>query len=114
MALIDLKAHYLDLLVTALEKAGYACLHRPVSAPGTERGVIYATRSATATRSEFVVHYDFDAERCAVGIEFRDQRPKVAFAAAYQDGLDDLWPKLQKAILGNRIEFKPAPKKEAA
>lgn len=118
--LLDLKAHYLDLLVSALEEAGSACLHRPDPQGRDGYGLLYVCRAdshehkrparpcASTTRSEFVVGYAFSAEGFSLAIEFRDGRKPFEFKCAYQDGLDNLWSVLTRKLFENRIEHKGA------
>lgn len=116
--LIDLKAHYLDLIVNALEAAGMAVLHRPDPTGGDSKGVIYvcpaprrepaglSERTVTTTKSEIVVAYDFGPEKFILAAQFRDSRVPFKWSGSYQDGLDDLWPALAKALASNRLTDK--------
>ena len=113
--LIDLKAHYLDLIVNALEAAGMAVLHRPDPTGGESKGVLYvcpdpradgARPQARSTKSEIVVAYDFGPEGFLLAAQFRDSRTPFKWSGSYQDGLDDLWPALAKALASNRLTDK--------
>lgn len=103
--LIDLQAHYLDLIVQALEAAGHGCLLRKNDEVS---GRIFVTYSAESTKSAAVLGFRFDADAAVFGIEFRDQRPPVRIDASYHDGLDEFFPKLLKALIGNRLEDRRA------
>lgn len=100
--LIDLKAHYLDLIVGAIEAGGNACLHRPSDKP--DNGRIYATRSTKETRAAFVLTYSFGDTAFSFTAEFEDGRPAFAFKGFYVDGLEKFWPAFRKALSGNRLE----------
>ena len=102
--LIDLKAHYLDLIVGAIEAGGNACLHRPDS-KNPDGGAIYVTKGdGGETRAEYVLRYEFGerAFRCAV--EFSDERPAFLYDAYFVDGLDKFWPAFRRALSANRLE----------
>ena len=101
--LIDLKAHYLDLIVSAIEAGGNACLHRPDPAP-RESGAIYVTRKPKQTRAEYVMRYSFDETRFYCRVEFADGRPTFAHYSYYVDGLEAFWPAWRKALSANRLE----------
>ncbi|MDE2104345.1 MAG: hypothetical protein KGL39_44315 [Patescibacteria group bacterium] len=105
--LIDLKAHYLDLLVGALEAAGAACLHR---AETETKGIIYVTPSPRVTAVSAVLRYEFGEDGVALSFQSRE-KAQLPFAASYLEGLDDLWPQLARWLTGNRIEFKPGAAK---
>ena len=102
--LVDLKAHYLDLIVSAIEAGGNACLHRSVD--GTERGAIYVTRSKEETKTEYVLLYDFDTKSVAFELHFSDDRPKWRYSTSYVNGLDDFWPVFRRALNGNKLADK--------
>lgn len=106
--LVDLKAHYLDLLVAAMEVGGNACLHREDSW-GLEKGLIYVTASPKNTAAVMVVQYNFDDHGYQLQVEFKDERPKFQFGATFVEGLEPLWPKLLKAMSGNRLTDKIKP-----
>ena len=103
--LIELQAHYLDLIVEAIESAGHACL---LKRAGEDRGVIYVTESPTATRSAAALLFDFQETGAHFGIQFRDGRQAVNIAVSYHDGLDPFFKRLLAALVGNRIEDKRA------
>ena len=98
--LIDLKAHYLDLLVGAIEAGGNAALHRQL---GEDQGAIYATKSAKETKADYYVLYDFQHDRMSFSVSFADERPGVTHTAFYVEGLDGFWPKFRKAMEANRL-----------
>lgn len=103
--LIDLKAHYLDLLVGAMEAGNNACLHRQL---GEDQGVIYAARSTQETKTEYAVLYDFRHDSVSLRVQFADERPPLTFTASYVEGLDKFWPEFGKAIRANRLTAKAA------
>lgn len=105
--LLDLKGHYLDLLVKAVEAHGNVCLHRP-DAIAPDKGAIFAVRSKTSTQCEFVIQYHFDDVRVALQVEFTDARQPLQFASLFVKGIDALWPKLTKALASNRLTNKAA------
>ena len=107
--LTDLRAHYLDLLVGALEALGRACLHVPERDGAGKIYVVGGVKGSTA--AEFVVGYVFDQDLFKLAIEFADERAPFAYASPYVAGVDTLWPKLARAVNGNRIGFKPGAKR---
>lgn len=103
--MIELQAHYLDLIVHLLSQAGHACLLRSVN---EHRGAIFVTESETSTRSVAVLAFDFGQTHVHFGIEFRDGRGALSHSVSYHDGLDPFFAVLKRALLGNRIENKRA------
>ena len=103
--LIDLKAHYLDLIVTAIEAGGNACLHRP-SASSQDRGTIYVTRKPKLTKADYVMDYEFGPTAFHCRVQFSDERPTFLFNTAYVKGLEDFWPAFRKALSANRLPDK--------
>jgi hypothetical protein len=103
--LIDIQAHYLDLIVKAAEESSGACLMRRQGEGG---GTIYVTRSATTTKGDYAVQFAFDDEGVRLGVSFRDSRPKVAFKSSYGDGIDGFFPLFMKALNANRLEDRRA------
>lgn len=105
--LLDLKGHYLDLIVTAVEAGGNACLHRADAAHNIssgEKGAIYVTRSAKDTKTEYVIQYRFGPDSVALGLEFADGRPKFGWIGQYVAGLEEFWPAFRKALSAYRLE----------
>ena len=100
--LLDLKAHYLDLIVGAIEAGGNACLHRPSERP--DNGRIYVTVNAGNTSTEFVLTYSFGETAYSIAAEFADGRPSFLFSGHYVDGLEKFWPAFRKALSANRLE----------
>ena len=103
--MIDLKAHYLDLLVGAIEAGGNAALHRQL---GEDQGAVYAARSSQGTKTEYVVLYDFSHDSVSLRVQFADERPQLTFTASYVEGLDEFWGKFSKALKANRLTQKAA------
>lgn len=107
--LLDLKAHYLDLIIDALEANEYTCLHRPNL---VDNGRIYVVRSTTNTAAVAVVSYDFDEERVALKVERTDwstpDDAPLLFAATYVKGLALFWPPLARKLHERRLANEPS------
>jgi len=103
--LIDLQAHYLDLIVQAIEAAGHACLLKKT---GEDRGVIYVTQTSTSTKSAAVLCFDFQDTSAVFGVQFRDGREPFTAHVSYHDGLDVFFQELLRVLTGNRIEDRRA------
>lgn len=104
--LIDLKAKYLDLIVSAIEAAGHDCLHRPAD---SERGMVYvtATQNEGDTTAKAVFSYAFGDAEAVFSIAFKDDRcPPIKLTIDYVIGLDAFFKALRVALLGNRLEHK--------
>jgi hypothetical protein len=108
--MLDMKAHYLDLLSSALEAGRGKCLHRPDPNGKDDAGCIYVVEKdeAGATRSDIVIKYEFGPDAFGLVVQFRDSRPQFKWHGFYQDGLDDLWPRLLRAINVNRLAHRAA------
>lgn len=104
--LIELQAHYLDLIVTGCEEAGHACLLR--TSAGSNVGRIYVTASETNTVALMVIAFNFQDTNATLGVEFRDGRQPFAAHVSYVEGLGTFLTALMRAIKGNRIEDKRA------
>ena len=98
--LIDLKAHYLDLITQAIEAAGNACLHRQTD---DGSGSIYATRSETDTRVEFVLGYSFTESEFMAKVVFADERPTFFHKSHFVEGIGGFFEGFAKALVANRL-----------
>lgn len=103
--LIDLQAHYLDLIVEGCEEAGHACL---LVKSASNVGRIYVTASETDTVALMVIAFNFQDTNATLGVEFRDGRQPFAAHVSYVEGLGTFLTALMRAIKGNRIEDKRA------
>lgn len=103
--LIELQAHYLDLIVAGCEEAGHACL---LSKSAANVGRIYVTASETNTVALIVIAFNFQDTNATLGVEFRDGRQPFAAHVSYVEGLGTFLTALMRAIKGNRIEDKRA------
>lgn len=103
--LIDLQAHYLDLIVQALDEAGHGAL---LVKSAANVGAIYVTATPDATKSVAVLTFNFQDTSASLGVQFRDGRKPVIVQVAYHDGLDEFFAQFLRALKGNRIEHKRA------
>lgn len=103
--LIELQAHYLDLIVAGCEEAGHACL---LLKNGANVGRIYVTVSETDTVAVMVISFAFGETGATFGVEFRDGRAPFSRLTPYVEGLGPFLTALMRAIKGNRIEDKRA------
>lgn len=103
--LLEVQAHYLDLIVQAVEATDHACL---LVKHDEKSGRIYVTPSATCTKSVACLAFAFTPEGVNLGLQFRDDRPPVMFSADYADGIDGFFEKLTRSIYANRLEDKRA------
>lgn len=103
--LIELQAHYLDLIVAGCEEAGHACL---LMKNGANVGRIYVTASETNTVAVMVISFAFGETGATLGVEFRDGRAPFALTLPYVEGLERFLVALTQALKGNRIEDKRA------
>ncbi len=103
--LIELQAHYLDLIVAGCEEAGHACL---LSKSAANVGRIYVTASETNTVALMVIAFNFQDTSATLGVEFRDGRAPFALTLPYVEGLERFLVALMQALKGNRIEHKRA------
>ena len=101
--LIDLKAHYLDLIVNSIEAGGNACLHQPLD---DHRGAIYAVKGNGNTSADYVMFYGFDDTGYSINVQFQDERPTFRFNGYYVSGLEKFWPEWRKALSANRLPDK--------
>jgi hypothetical protein len=102
--LLDLQTHYLDLIVTALEEGGHACL---VKTRAANVGAIYVTPSETDTRALLVISFDFQDRSVHFDVSFNDGRV-LSHAVTYIEGLDPFLRALMRKLQENRIEDKRA------
>ena len=102
--LIDLKAHYLDLIVNSIEAGGNACLHRPFEGP--DCGALYAIKGNNDTSTDYVMFYSFGGSAYTINVQFKDERPPLTFNGYYVDGLEKFWPAFRKALSANRLPDK--------
>lgn len=98
--MIELQAHYIDLLGKAIEADRHVPMIRIIHETG---GVIYAARSDTSTFVDYTIAYTFGAKDFRLVACFRDGRPEVDFHGTYLDGLDPFWGAFQKALAANRL-----------
>lgn len=103
--LVELQAHYLDLIVEGCEEAGHACL---LVKSAANVGRIYVTASQTNTVALMAIAFNFQDTSATLGVEFRDGREPFVMTVSYVEGLDRFLIALMKAIKGNRIEHKRA------
>lgn len=103
--LIELQAHYLDLIVAGCEEAGHACL---LMKSASNIGRIFVTASETNTVALMVIVFNFQDTNATLGVEFRDGRPSFAIQVSYVEGLGRFLDALVQALKGNRIEDKRA------
>lgn len=103
--LVELQAHYLDLIVEGCEEAGHACL---LVKSAANVGRIYVTASQTNTVALMAIAFDFQSTSARIGVEFRDGRAPFAIDVSYVEGLGQFLVALMQALKGNRIEHKRA------
>lgn len=102
--LLDLQAHYLDLIVSALEETGHACIGKKHAA---NVGAIYVTPSETDTRALVVISFDFQDARVCFTVSFNDGRV-TSHSVTYVEGLDPFLRSFMRGLQANRIEDKRA------
>lgn len=105
---IELQAHYLDLICQAIAAAGEHPIMRVIN-PGC--GTLYACKSATSTKADYVVMFRFydDPAHVELRVVFADQnRAKVEFKANYMEGIDEFFPLMLKALNGNKLTHQAA------
>jgi hypothetical protein len=101
--MIDLQAHYLDLISSCMEEAGHGCL---LTKHASNVGRIYVTVSETDTRAMMVIAFSFQDSGATLGVEFANGRQSFALSLSYVEGLDPFLKTLVKAMRAGLVEDK--------